>query len=371
MQGLGDPYLLFVQARARGYFSAGSFGVVRGNKIHTFNTGTHSSVEGDSRHLLTDKSLFDVASVTKTIPIALLIFWAITAEYLSLETEISVFFPELKFMGDESPKIKHLLSYTCRLGLDHVEVPYTQYGGSDGLLQKILCADITVRHSMFYGNYPPILLGLILEKVTCMTVHALAQEIIFEPLELTATFNPPQDESLVVKTEINPVTQKALCGEVHDELTLALGRPGSAGLFASTTDLLYILRFLLDRGMIGGRMVVSPELIDQMGVSQTSQGVGFGLGTGIWPVFASGFKEEENFPNVDPEMLKGAYFKNGYTGCSVFVFPKLDLGITINTNHVHPVRSGNSLWINRFRYATVMTILSGKVPLATRLLWGV
>jgi CubicO group peptidase (beta-lactamase class C family) len=373
MPGVGDAYLplLVTQACARQYCSGAVCGVVKGNEVITFPAGFHSSCGSGAKAVVSDGSLFDVASVTKSIPIALLVLWAITEGYISLNSDVRSFFPKLQVNHGENPTIRDLLSYACRFDLDYIESPYTGYGDREALMDIILSANVTVRHTMFYGNYPPILLGLILEKVTGKTIQQLSQDVIFGPLGMTSsTFSPPDDEILVVQTEIDPVTQKTSCGKVHDELTSALGRPGSAGLFASTIDLLRVMRFMLDEGAIGTKQIIAPELIRQIGINQFKQGGGFGLGFGLWPVFANGFDDDGvDLCGLDPNMLKGAFFKNGYTGCTVFAFPKLDLGMVINTNHVHPVRRNSSLWINRFRYTLAVTAVTGVVPRSAKLLW--
>lgn len=367
--------LLLSQGRVReNKFSCAVCGVIRRGAMIAFSAGTHSTVGEGSNVEATPKSLFDVASVTKAIPIALLVLWAVTQRLIKLDDDVCRYFPSLRVKHGRRLTIRHLLTYGCKFELGHITPPYTEYGDSAWLLNEILSAGVEVMPTLSYGNYPPILLALILERVTGKTIQELSQEILFNPLGMnSATFNPPNDKFLVVETEIDPLTQQPRCGVVHDELTAALALPGSAGLFVNTIDLLRMLHFLLNDGGTGTQQIIDPELIRGIGKNQFKQGDnGFGFGFGQWPVFSRNLGNmKDDLCGMDPDLLAGAYFKNGFTGTSVFAFPKLEIGVVINTNHVHPVRKGSQLWMNLFRYVIVMTALTGRVPVSSaKLLWG-
>jgi len=372
---VGDQFhqLLAAQACARRQCSGAVIGIVKGSEFATYSAGFHSSCGVGSGVKVSDP-LFDVASVTKAIPIALLVLWAVTENLIMLDSKISAFFPRLRVEHGECPTIKDLLTYACRFDLDFIESPYTGYGDAEALLDIILSANVTTRHTRFYGNYPPILLGLILERVTGKTIQDLSQEVIFGPLGMTsATFNPPDDAGLVVQTEIvDRHTGQPRRYGVHDGLTVALGnRPGSAGLFVNTSDLLRVIRFMLDLGSIGTKQIIAQELIQGIGKNQFKQDDGFGLGFGLWSVFSKGYDDDGvELRGLDRRMLQDAYFKLGFTGCGVFIFPGCDLGVVINTNYIHPAWRGSSLWINWLRWVVVMTALTGIVPSSAKLLWN-
>ncbi len=376
LNGVGDQFhaLLSAQACARRQCSGASIGIVKGSEFTTYSAGFHSSCGVGVGVKVSPPSLFDSASITKAIPIALLVLWAVTEKHIALETKISVFFPRLRVEHGECPTIKDLLTYACRFDLDFIESPYTGYGDADVLLDKILSANVTTLHTRSYGNYPPIFLGVILEKITGGTIQQLSREVIFDPLGITsATFSPPDDPSLVVQTEImDRHTKEPRRSGVHDELTVAIGgRPGSAGLFVNTSDLLRVQRFLLNMGSIGTRQIIAPELIREIGKNQFKQDDGFGLGFGLWSVFSKGYDDDGvELRGLDPRMLQDAYFKLGFTGCGVFIFPRCDLGVVINTNYIHPAWRGSSLWINWFRWVVVMTALTGAVPSSAKILWN-
>lgn len=365
--GYGDPSLLVIQARARGLFSAGSVGVLKGSDYTIKNFGSHSSFGDGALIPVEDTSLFDVASVTKSVPVALLVMWAITEGHLNLDMEVEKILPGLRREGPEPLRIRHLLAYSSRFHLDHLTKPYGGFAEGE-LMDIILNCACSVSHTFHYSNYQPLILGVILERMSGQSLESLAQEVLFNPLLLDATFTP-KNPRLVVTTEVDEHTQQPLCGTVHDELTRAVGRPGAAGLFATTIDMLTVLRFLLNKGSWNDKQVIREDLVSQIGQNQFEQGTRFGLGFGVWEEFNSGFPEHDAMGHLPADFAKGAFFKNGFTGVSIMGFPALDMGIVIHTNHVHPKRDHSTRWMNLFRHAVSLFILSGKVPFEAKTLW--
>jgi CubicO group peptidase (beta-lactamase class C family) len=368
-QTRSDPGILFTQACIpRQFFSAGSFGVLNGDGMYMRHFGAHSRLPGDLEIEAGDLSMYDVASVTKSV-VALVVLWAVTERLLKLDDPVRRYLPLIKVSHGKEPTVRDLLTYAARFQLDHWEKPYTSMPSKD-MVSGLMSADVLVGNMTHYSNYPPIALVAILESVTSRSLADLCREVLFEPLGIFPTFAPPQSLEHVVATEaIGGVSHPGL---VHDELTRAIGMVGAAGLFATCEDLLRIARFVLDKGSIDGKQVIDPALIEQMGVNQFTEGSRFGLGWGIWDEFASGYdpmtEALESLGGL-AEFRSGAIFKNGYSGCHLAIFPKLDTAVAVMTNRVHPNRSTPGQWINRFRYSVVMTCLTGMMPSGTNVLW--
>lgn len=364
--------VLFTQSCIpRKLFSAGAFGIIQGNGCFDRYVGSHSSRPTDPSVPTTADSLFDVASVTKSV-VGLMTLWAVSEGLLSLDDAVLKFFPNIRVLDGPVPQVRDLMSYAVRLHLDSLQKPYTEHPAwFYGPTLRRAC--MTAGSTLHYGNYQPILLALILEKLTGKTFADLVSEVLFVPLGMSgATFDPPKSLESVVATEVEGdiASGSLLCGTVHDEFTRASGLPGASGLFATCRDLLCLLRFILDKGAHEGRQIIREDLIGLIGENQFATGPKFGLGFGIWDEFAAGYDSmSETMADIDPRYSEGAVFKNGFTGCQVCLFPRLDMGVVTLTNHVHPKRRNNSQWINRFRYACVMMLLSGSFPKDTRLLW--
>ncbi|MFM2383732.1 MAG: hypothetical protein RIQ72_304 [Candidatus Parcubacteria bacterium] len=363
-----DPGTLFVQAcMPRQFFSAGSLGIIKGDGVYMRHFGVHSRLPGDPRVETGDLSMYDIASVTKSV-VALVVLWAVTENLMKLDDPVKKYLPLIKVPHGREPTVRDLLTYAARFQLDHWEKPYTGIPLKE-MVSGLMSADILVGNMTHYSNYPPIVLAVILESVTGRKLPDLCREVLFEPLGIFPTFNPAQSLEHVVATEaIGGVSYPGL---VHDELTRAIGMVGAAGLFATCEDLLCIARFILDKGAIDGKQIIDPALIEQMGTNHFDQGSRFGLGWGIWDEFANGYDPMTD--TVGTVSLRGynvgAIFKNGYSGCHLAIFPKIDTAVAVMTNRVHPDRSTSGQWINRFRHSVVMTCLTGIMPSGTNILW--
>ncbi len=351
-------------------FCAGAYGVINtAGERRIGYIGQHSRFQGDPLVLTGDHSLFDVASVTKSV-VALLTFYCISHGHLRLEHKVRNFIPGLQPTTSTEPTIRDLLSYAARIHLDQLEKPYTQNDAAE--LRQLLCnAPVTVGHTLHYSNYAPILLTMILEQVSSWTLQMMVQEIFCNIVGMkNATFDPPHSIDHTVATEIDPLTEGPLCGTVHDEFTRASGLLGAAGLFCTCDDLLRIGQLVLNRGDNDGRQIINESYIDMMAINQFETGSKFGLGFGIWDEFASGFDPmEDAVREIGADFSKGAIFKNGFGSATIAIFPKLDKAIVLQTNCTHLKRHANSQWINKFRYAAIMGALTGQFPEEVETLW--
>ena len=343
--------LMAIQARIRKKFSACSVAVKCGNKRGYIHVGRHANMQYKEPHSikLGVNSQFDVASVTKAIPVSLLVLWAITVGLISLETEIRKILPGVKTLGSKQLTVHDLLRYSCKFNLKHLSKPYERFDSSY-LLNEICNSEVSLTEELNYGNYQPVLLAMVLEEITGKKVADLAKEVLFEPLGMNNT-SFAVDRDRFVLNEVLP--DGNLNYGVHDEITRALGFVGSAGLFSTSADLLKCLEFLLHKGSIDGKQIIDQSLIDFFNINQFQTGQAFGLGFGLWETFSKGYEGAGS-----RAWEKGAFFKLGYTGCGIFVFPAVESAIVILSNHVHPVRPNDHKWINLFRYLLICNMFA-------------
>ncbi len=369
-----SPQVLFVQAAIRSWpigFSAGAHGTIDhdGNYFADY-AGKHSKFEGHHEVPTSARSLFDVASVTKSV-VALLAFYCISHGDLRLDHKVRDLIPGLRSKTSVDPTILDLLTYRVRFHLDHLTKPYTAHG-PDELARLIATAQVTVGDTLSYGNYQAIMLADILRRVSTWDIRRLAREVLFDPLGMSATFDPPQSIDDVVATEIDQATGLPLCGVPHDELTRASGLLGASGLFCTCGDLLRIGEFILNKGSHQGSQIIHERFVHMMGVNQFATGPRFGVGFGIWDEFASGFDPmTEAVQEIGADYSEGAIFKNGFGSATLAVFPAIDRAVAVMTNCAHPRRPPDSRWINTFRYAAIMHALTGQLPSDAKDLWSV
>ncbi len=352
-------------------FSGCVVGVVRKNGERLVLPFGKLTYEQDAP-VIREDSIFDVASITKSIPTACLALKLIDEKRLNLDDRLINFVPEFRNSDRENVLIKHLLTQTLDFGL-HL----SSY--KDRLPEDILDVIFTSElrsppgSKYSYANATSILLGLAIEKVYGKPLDVIAYEIFFSPLGMTkTTFHPNRllrhsgkrvrqlaesasrisnkrlwifDQSdiglNVVPTEIDPWRGRVIQGEVHDESAYILSKEkvvGSAGLFSTAPDLLIFLEMLINKGIYMEKRHLSQNIINLMLEDK--------LG---W---------EFNQPRYMGKFChKKMFGKTGFTGCSVIVDPIKGIGIVFLSNYHYPKRRDGFTALNSLRSQVADIIL--------------
>lgn len=281
-------------------------------------------------------TIYDLASVTKSIPTASLAALFVAEGKLHLDDKVVQHIPELQ--NDRGATIEDLLRYRVRgprlstLDLRTFEQvrTYIFEHGFDGPPGE-----------SEYTNLPAFLLGIILERVGGEILPALAHKRFFGPLKMNdTTFFPalrslgevgPDDTHRVAPTEI--VGGEVIRGIVHDESARIFARKrravGHAGLFSTAPDLLNFLETLLQNRL-------TPI------VAFAQDGLGW--------------QREGDILGSHPR--KGMFGKTGFTGTSVALDLEKGIGLVILSNRTYPERPADSSAINSFR-ADIADIVFG------------
>ncbi|OGG40678.1 hypothetical protein A3A21_00330 [Candidatus Jorgensenbacteria bacterium RIFCSPLOWO2_01_FULL_45_25b] len=317
-------------------------------------------------------SIFDIASVTKAIPVASLALWLIDRGRLSLGDFIVSFLPELRGEHWKEVTLWHLLTYTLNLQYEGRKLRLSSYAQASPLeiLNIIFSSEFRSKPGRVfsYSNAVAVLLGLVIERVAERSMDELAKEVFFSSLQMSRTTFQPL--SFFARDEIVPTefqNGRGLAhGEVHDESAYALskgGVAGSAGLFSTAPNLLTFLEMLLRGGEFGGYRYFSEEAVSAMYTNQLQEiGEAQGLGFQIYqpkctPLeithsgnsssaqaharFLTGWMGERCLPNT--------FGKTGFTGCSVICDPNQGVGVVMLSNAVYPKRKSDFGGINAFR----------------------
>lgn len=323
-------------------------------------------------------SMFDMASVTKSIPVTLMVLWAVTNKLISLKDRVRRFFPGMTLKGSVEPVILDLLRYNVDFGLSSLSGSGYRLSRRE-LRNAVFKCCIEGNTGFNYTNYPSILLVHILKMQTGESFKQLVKEVLFDPLKVSCSFETEEmgmdhevGSSQYVCTGLNPETNRPYEGVQYDPFSRASGLIGASGLFASCNDLLILLQFILEKGRIKGKQIIDYDLMGQLGNNQsivTSERK-FGLGFGCWSEFQAGFDPMTEVMNdIDPKYADGATFKNGHTGTGVYIFPRRKTGIVVLTNQNHPVGYNDLSRGLHFRYAAVMQLLSGRLPGGLKEIW--
>jgi len=315
-------------------------GIYFRNRSHVIALG-RLTYDSDSPSV-TEETIYDVASITKVIPVSSLALKLLNDHKISVSDQLVRYFPQFSGSYRENILIQHLLTQTLSFKF---RLSDCKEMASSEIMQKILTADFDYPPGtcFSYANATSILLGLVLENCTGKTLEQAAAEYFFEPLGMNKTsFDVSKlDHDSIAPTEIDSWRGKLIRGEVHDESAWVL-RPkivGSAGLFTTVPDLLTFVQMLIEGGIYGGRRFFDPETISQM---YTNQLCGKDQWTGLgWELNQKSF--------MGRLCSEFAFGKTGFTGCSVVIDPLKKAGIVLLSNHTYPQRRSNRDTINEIR----------------------
>lgn len=211
------------------------FGVTisKNNEILYHNQTGFASLQ--NKKLLNDSTIFRIGSITKTFTSAM-IFQLIDNQKLSLDTKLSVFYPEIP--NADNIAISHLLQH--RSGLFNIteDPSYSDFRTKEQSRDKII-SRIAGYDPMFapdekftYSNSNYILLGFILEEVLNQSYDIILKEQICDPIDLKNTYFGKH-------IDINhnePQSYKYNNGNWQLESETHLSIPCGAGAIVSTPD---------------------------------------------------------------------------------------------------------------------------------------
>jgi CubicO group peptidase (beta-lactamase class C family) len=323
-------------------FSGASIEVITPvNGLISIVKGTHAF---DDPKPVTEKSLFDLASVSKTI-VAAAIVSLVEEGLLDPDEPIAPHLVVGHGPGAKLITLRHLLTHTSGISSDifvwkrkdlsakeKLEVAFaTPLEGPPGA---------TFRYSCF--SY--IVAGKLAEIVSGKPLSELVSERVTKPLGLKTMTYWPVDRDQAVATEDESYIDRGMVrGEVHDENSWSLGgQVGNAGIFATASDVMTFAKMFIredDETIVLGKQGL--RLMSESTVGP-EQGVTFGHGMGLR--FA------------DPAFMgdvKGLGH-TGFTGTMFVVDRKRETAAVLLTNRVHPQRDRIDLSSYRVKFSNLI-----------------
>lgn len=276
----------------------------------------HFTYEGAPTPVRED-SIYDLASITKSIPTASLALAFADGGMFSLDALVRTYVPKLQ--NDHGAIIEDLLTYAVsgpRLSTLKEKKP-------DDMLTHIFEHGFEgPRGARKYTNLPALILGLVLERAAGDTLGNLARTYFFDPVGMKDTTFFPFRDLAERKDDIAPTEIDEWRGEVrgiaHDESAYVFAKEeravGHAGLFSSAPDILNFLEALL-RGKF-------PAIV---------AGAQKGLG---WQLNQEWFMGAHCGPRT--------FGKTGFTGTSVVCDIEKGIGFVILSNRTYPKRPADA-----------------------------
>ena len=303
--------------------------------VRAFGKQSYST---DGRSMQSD-AVFDVASVTKAIPLATVTLALVERGIIGLDNPVVSFLQSF----DTSPQkrrvtLRHLLTNTVDLSLPALSS--MKYSVPSVIVRNVCAAPLVASPGSVYRytNATAVLLSLCLMNVTQRSLGSLARTLFFNPLCMwSSTFDvqkPKIAQKRIVPTEVDPWRKREICGEVHDESTYLLQQCygkngiGSAGLFSTVPDLLTFVQMLLNGGRLGGHTYFSETMVTAMHTNHFPQAIGSGgLGFALYPQDYMGKKGTASM-----------FGKTGFTGCMVVLDRSKERGLVVLSNYHYPHR---------------------------------
>lgn len=260
--------------------------------------------------VLTEHTMFDMASVTKIVATTPLALIAIDRGILSPSDRVSRFFPVPS--EKQALTVQNLLTHT--IGIGHKSL---LGGGPYETVQDYILSipsDIPIGSNVLYSCPGFILLGRILEKLFDSNLSDAFANYVARPLGMKETGFLPERNTDTVNANLEP----SELGTVNDYNCRHLGGVcGNAGLFSNLADMTRYVKMLLSHGapiISAGTFDIATE--NYTPSADESRGLGF--------LYVDGRTAQTGglFP-------PGSIGHCGHTGQSVFVDIKSGLYVII------------------------------------------
>ena len=288
--------------------------------------------------LMTEDTVFDLASLTKPIATALSIMLLIEDGKLSVKDPIAKHLPAFARKETETITIAQLLTHIGGFIADNKIGDFQM--GKDKAWQNLFALNpVAPPGSKFtYSDVSFMLLGKIVEQASGTPLDEFTRKRIYEPLGMKETGFRPQGE---LKKRCAPTQEREgrwMIGEVHDPRAYLLGGvAGHAGLFSTADDLAIFARMMLNQGKHQGKAFLRPETVQLMTAPRkVAAPKGGGLRTYGWDMATS---YSANRGTVFPKGV--SYGHTGFTGTSIWLDPRSQTAVIVLSNRVHPDGKGN------------------------------
>ncbi len=277
---------------------------------------------GTSAPPLSDRTLFDTASLTKVIATAPAIMKLLEQGKINLLDPLTRWFPEFEDTDRDEITVLNLLTHTS--GMNDVEI------ASDAPLRSLIERAIIQNHTYHPGNrfhYADInfiLLGELVKRAAQVPLDKFCSEYIFAPIGMAETAFLPQAEFNIIAPTAS-YNKSLTAGVVQDINARRFGGvAGHAGVFSTASDLNRFATMILNHGKYNGVQAFTERVITQMTSPYfySNGRVIRGLG---WDI---------NSPFSSP---RGNYFSDmsfghtGYSGSSIWIDPEQDLYVILLT----------------------------------------
>lgn len=322
---------------ADGTYPAATYIVMRHGRIAAQGAFGFAQPDGAPPIPTVMSTIFDMASVSKTVT-ATLLLQCIEDGLFHLGNTVGYLLPEAEGKPVGTVSLRQLATHTS--GLPAWKQLYKTELGS--ALEEILATDLESEPGTHYtySDLGYITIGEILKRVTGKPLDALASDRIFKPLRMDDSGYTPDAllKPRIAATANCPWREgKTLIGEVHDANCHFLdGVSGHAGLFSSALDVArYAVSLRRQESPLNLPPLLGPLATRLAERSQIPPEIG-GHSIG-WFAEPSGY-----LPRGDL-LSERTYGHTGFTGTHLMFDPDTDLTLILLTNRVYASFEGRGI----------------------------
>ena len=288
-------------------------------------------------------TIYDMASCSKVVSTTTCVMLLLQQGKIRLYDFVKLYLPD--FIHDDIT-IWDLLTHTAGL-------PEGLIGAYKMKREEIVNGVLNLnkkidRHTkILYTDCGFLLLGMIVEAVSGMSLDEFARVNVFEKLDMKDTCYKPKDTLRCAPTEDRGEFIDR--GYVHDEMCNNLGGvAGHAGLFSTVKDICNFMEMILNDGNFKGKKFFDKKVIDLLYKPQVEEKEGLGVET-----FKRGLGWIVKGRNCCSGDLVSdeTIMHTGFTGTSLFIDRKNKIGFVMLSNRVHPTRKNIKIIPFRSRIA--------------------
>jgi len=335
---------------ADGVFNCAVLGIIKNGEITEPIALGIAAKDTISEFPVSQDSIFDVASITKTVPVSTLALLALDRRKVSLSTPITELLPEYHSPNGKEICLKHLLTQTLDFDFALSELKHKD---AIEIYRAIMTAKLKkpAGTSYYYCNATSIILARVVEAIFENSLDVVADAEIFSVLGMRDTqFRPkPELKAKIVPTEIDQWRGRMIQGEIHDESSWKLNEiiiPGAAGIFSTVPDLQRYLKEILTEE----KSLFSKKFLDYAIKNH--------LDKKIKDSAALGF--ELNQPYMGTLRGENTFGKTGFTGSVIVGDRGKKSGFVLLSDYTYPTRKPNRDLINNLRCEISDLVWSGE-----------
>lgn len=331
-------------------------------------------IAGFSPAPISENTRFDLASLTKPLVTALLTAILTERGMLSLDTVIGQMPGCTGCPDKQNLSIRSILLHnagfvawlpiaeqlTSTWGNVVAGTPEARQACFSEVLEWPLAPSVGTGHAFCYSDVGYILIGMLLERLSGLSLSRLFSELVVGPLGLCRTgFMPvfaatgqiPSARSVndIAATAWCPIRQRVVCAEVHDNNAWVLGgAAGHAGLFSTVSETADLVDVWID-AVAGRCKILGRQTAEAFVYGDVTSPVGMPAGPGV-VCRTPGFDRPSFTGSMAGDLAPaGTVGHLGFTGTAFWFDRATGVQIVLLTNRVNPDMYGRQAEIRTMR----------------------